>query len=272
MKDKAERPAAAALRGSGPDRALWAVSAGLFFASVAGTIYECRSMSGGMPMPGGWSMSMAWMRMPGQRWLGAALAFVAMWSLMMVAMMLPSLVPALSQYRKSLGQRREPRKSDRLWLTLFVGVGYFFVWAVVGASIYPFGALLAAATMRWDALARSIPLASGVVLLFAGLLQLTGWKAELLRECRSPRCGQGPDHFLTAWRHGLRLGLRCAICCAGFMTALIVVGVMDLAAMGVITVAITAERILPGPERAARAAGILVLAVGTLAILRSLAA
>ena len=28
-------------------------------------------MSGGMPMPGGWTMSMAWMRMPGQGWVGA---------------------------------------------------------------------------------------------------------------------------------------------------------------------------------------------------------
>ena len=46
-------------------------------------------------MPGGWSMSMAWMRMPGQTWPGAAASFLAMWAVMMVAMMLPSLVPML---------------------------------------------------------------------------------------------------------------------------------------------------------------------------------
>ena len=49
----------------------------------------------GMEMPGGWTMSMAWMRMPGQGWPGAAATFLGMWIVMMVAMMLPVLVPML---------------------------------------------------------------------------------------------------------------------------------------------------------------------------------
>jgi predicted metal-binding membrane protein len=63
-------------------------------ASGTGTIVWCASMSamGEMPMPGGWTMSMAWMRMPGQTWPGAAAAFLSMWVVMMAAMMLPSLV------------------------------------------------------------------------------------------------------------------------------------------------------------------------------------
>jgi len=44
-----------------------------------------------MTMPGGWMMSMAWMRLPGQSWPGAAASFLGMWIVMMVAMMLPSL-------------------------------------------------------------------------------------------------------------------------------------------------------------------------------------
>jgi predicted metal-binding membrane protein len=73
------------------------VSALLFAASAAVTIVWCASMSasGGMPMPGGWTMSMAWMRMPGQTWPGAAASFLGMWVMMMVAMMLPCLVPML---------------------------------------------------------------------------------------------------------------------------------------------------------------------------------
>jgi predicted metal-binding membrane protein len=190
---------------------------------------------------------------------------------MMVAMMLPSLMPALSQYRCGLNRRSGPGESGRIWLTPLVGAGYFFVWAVVGASVYALGAPAAAAVMRWNAFARSIPLAAGIVLLLAGAVQLTSWKVELLRRCRDAPCDRELcANFLTAWRHGLRLGLRCALCCAGFMTALIVVGVMDLAAMGMTTVAITAERLLPGPERAARAAGILVLAVGTVAIVHAI--
>ena len=55
-------------------------------------------------MPGGWTMSMAWMRMPGQTWLGAAASFLGMWVGMMVAMMLPSLVPVLWRYREPVGR------------------------------------------------------------------------------------------------------------------------------------------------------------------------
>ena len=60
------------------------------------------SAMGEMPMPGGWTMSMAWMRMPGQTWPGAAASFFGMWIVMMVAMMLPSLVPMLWRYRQAV--------------------------------------------------------------------------------------------------------------------------------------------------------------------------
>jgi len=61
------------------------VSALLFAGSAAVTIVWCASLSamGGMPMPGGWTMSMAWMRMPGQTWPGAAASFLGMWVVMM---------------------------------------------------------------------------------------------------------------------------------------------------------------------------------------------
>src|SRR3984893_5567364 len=107
-------------------RAFVGVSALLFAASAAVTIHWCASMSsmGEMPMPGGWTMSMAWMRMPGQTWPGAAASFLGMWVVMMVAMMLPSLMPWLWRYRQAVG-RTEARLG---WLTALVGVGYFFVW------------------------------------------------------------------------------------------------------------------------------------------------
>jgi predicted metal-binding membrane protein len=83
-------------------RAFFGVSALLFAASAAVTIVWCASMSamGEMPMPGGWTMSVAWMRMPGQTWPGAAASFLGIWVVMMVAMMLPSLVPMLWRYRQ----------------------------------------------------------------------------------------------------------------------------------------------------------------------------
>src|SRR5215212_1731587 len=84
----------------------------LFAAGATVTIVWCASMSamGGMPMPGGWTMSMAWMRMPGQTWPGAAASFVGMWIVMMVAMMLPSLVPMLWRYRQAAGRRDGTRR------------------------------------------------------------------------------------------------------------------------------------------------------------------
>src|SRR5258708_30406136 len=132
--------------------AFLAVSALLFAASAAITVIWCASMSamGEMPMPGGWTMSMAWMRMPGQTWLGAAASFLGMWVVMMVAMMLPSLVPMLSRYRHAVGGPAETRLGR---LTVLVGVGYFVVWTVFGMAAFPLGFVLAAAAMQHAAFA-----------------------------------------------------------------------------------------------------------------------
>src|SRR5512139_1270189 len=93
------------------ERTFLGVSALLFIASAAVTVVWCSSMSamGGMPMPDGWTMSMAWMRMPGQTWPGAAASFLCMWVVMMVAMMLPSMVPMLWRYRRAVGGAGETR-------------------------------------------------------------------------------------------------------------------------------------------------------------------
>src|SRR5213592_3559301 len=112
------------------------VSALLFATSAAVTIVWCASMPamGDMPMAGGWTMSMAWMRMPGQTWPGAAATFLGMWVVMMVAMMLPSLVAMLRRYRGAVSGAGETHLG---WLTALVSVGYFFVWTVFGMVAYP---------------------------------------------------------------------------------------------------------------------------------------
>ena len=117
-------------------RVFFGVSALLFVASAAVTIVWGASMSamGGMPMPGGWTMSMAWIRMPGQTWPGAMASFLGMWVVMMVAMMLPSLVPMLWRYRQAVGR---PGEAGLGRLTALVGAGYFFVWTVVGKAANP---------------------------------------------------------------------------------------------------------------------------------------
>src|ERR1041385_1868356 len=64
-----------------------------FVAGVSATAYFCRSMCCEMEMPGGWTMSMMWMRMHGQTWFASAISFLFMWLAMMVAMMMPSALP-----------------------------------------------------------------------------------------------------------------------------------------------------------------------------------
>jgi len=244
------------------ERAFFSVSALLFAASAVVTIAWCGSMSAmrGMPMPGAWTMSMAWMRMPGQTWPGAAASFLGMWFVMMVAMMLPSLVPALWRYRQAVGRTGQTRL-DRL--TAVVGLGYFFVWIVFGMAIFPLGVALATVEMQRPALARAVPIAAGVVVLIAGALQFSAWKAHHLRCCReSPGRGRTlPADARTAWRHGLRLGLHCSYSSVGLTAILLVTGVMDLRVMAVITAAITIERLTPAGDRVAQAIG--AVAIGT---------
>lgn len=66
----------------------------------------------------------------------------------------------------------------------------------------------------------------------------------------------------NAWRHGMRLAADCALCCSGLMAILLVTSVRNLGTMALITVAITAERLFPEPERAARGAGLVIMATG----------
>ena len=253
-------------------QAFFGTSALLFAASAALTTVCCGSMSamGEMPMPGGWTMSMAWMLMPGQTWLGAAVSFVGMWVVMMVAMMLPSLVPTLWRYRQAVGKAGDVRLS---WLTALVGIGYFFVWTAFGVVVFPLGAALAEIEMQQPALARVVPIAVGVVVVIAGSLQFSAWKAHHLACCREPSGREPtlPADAATAWRHGLRIGLHCIYGCAGFTAILLVIGIMDLRVMALVTALITAERLASNGERVARTIGIVVVGVGLLLIARATA-
>jgi len=249
-------------------RAFVGVSVLLFAASAAVTIVWCASMStmGGMPMPGGWTMSMAWMRMPGQTWPGAMAAFLGMWLVMMAAMMLPSLVPMLWRYRQAVDGTTSLGR-----LTALVGAGYFLVWTVFGMVAFPLGVALAAVVMQQPALAHAVPTAVGVVVVMAGAFQFTAWKARHLACCRETpeRCRILPADAGSAWRYGLRLGFHCSCCCIGLTAVLLVIGVMDLRAMAVVAAAITVERLAPAGPRVAQIIGIVLIGSGLFVIARA---
>jgi predicted metal-binding membrane protein len=222
------------------DIRLYGMAALAFIASTAVTVVWCRSMPAmpGMEMPGGWTMTMAWARKPGQTWLEAGGTFLAMWTVMMVAMMLPVFAPALRRLR------REARRS-RAMPAIGFAAGYFGVWASVGLLLFPVGVGFNALAMRSEMLSEVTPLLGGLVVMVAGALQFTSRKARALVRCRHEEgcCGLQRGMPSDALRAGARLGLKCAYCCAPLTAILLVTGLMDLLAMALVTIAISAERL-----------------------------
>jgi predicted metal-binding membrane protein len=240
--------------------------AAAFCVSTAATIYFCRSMAGGMEMPGGWTMSMMWMRMPSQTWFMSGAMFLLMWLAMMVAMMLPSAMPMLNSYR-----RWRAGEEAACISTLIVASGYFAVWQLIGLVMYVACVSWAYATMRWSGLSRLVPSLIGVLLLLSGMMQFSRWKMSALKRCRDPlSCAalQAVDRRNNAWWHGLRQGASCAICCSGPMLALLALGAMNPAVMIIIAVVIAMEKLAPKPELIVRISGALAILAGCAMVLQ----
>ncbi|MCC8397519.1 DUF2182 domain-containing protein [Paraburkholderia sp. MMS20-SJTR3] len=246
-----------------------ALCALLFAASVAATLAQHASMAtmGELPLPGGGSLSMLWMPTCGRTWARAAASFVGMWIVMMAAMMLPSLGAMLLRYRATVGARVQ---AGRLaGLTLLVAGGYALVWSALGLAVFMVGAAFAMLELRWPLLAHGMPSITGVVVLLAGAVQCSAWKARHLACCRAtPSFAAGPA---GAFRYGVRTGIHCCCSCAGVTALLVVVGVSDLRLMAALTAAITAERLLPDGIRVARTSGMLAVGGGLLLIAQAAA-
>jgi predicted metal-binding membrane protein len=188
--------------------------------------------------------------------------FIAMWAAMMVAMMLPSSLPILLVYRRTLAFRGEPGLAFALWS---LGAAYFAVWTAFGVVAYLGGLGIAAAAMRSEAVARSVPLATGLALVVAGAYQLTPWKSACLRHCRDPlrliaaHLGGGRRGAVAL---GLHHGAFCAGCCSGLMVVQLSLGIMSVAAMIAVAAVIAAEKLLPQGLAIARGAGVAAIAAG----------
>jgi len=212
-------------------------------------------MAGGMAMPGGWTLSMVWTAMPGATWAASGARFVAMWLVMMVAMMLAPLVPMLASFRRN-------------GLAALAALAYFAVWALFGAAVYALGSAIARTELSWPAVARLAPLATGAALLVAGAVQLSTWKARqltLCRACVAPPTPAAPAALL----HGVRFGVNCSLCCLGLMVVLLVGGMMNSAVVAAVAVAVALERLGPRPALLARAIGAVVMATGALVLVRA---
>jgi predicted metal-binding membrane protein len=193
--------------------------------------------------------------------MGLALpAFLVAWTVMMAAMMLPSVAPVASLYARSISGRRALR------LTLF-SAGYLFVWASAGVIAFALGSLIAG-------LAEGDPrlgTAAGVVAyLGCGLYQLSPLKYRCLAHCRSPlslffhySSYQGP---LRDLRVGVHHGAYCLGCCWGLMVVLLALGAMSVVPMLILATVVITEKLWSKGEAFSRVVGFacLALAIATL--------
>lgn len=229
-----------------------------FLAGVLGTVYFCRPMCCDMRMPGGWTMSMMWMKMPGQTWFASTMCFMLMWLAMMVAMMLPSAVPMFVKTRQK-------------WSSLcYMASGYFIVWLIAGIAIYALGIPLMNFAMRSELFSRSIPLLSGALLINAGAIQFTRWKKTQLLRCRSQfGCSVSSAHCETGFKLGCKQGVACCFCCLSPMAVLLILGMMNPLVVIVVAIVIAAEKLLPRPEVTARVIGAATIFAGGIVIVTS---
>jgi predicted metal-binding membrane protein len=230
------------------------VAAAVGVGCAAVTIYWCTSMAA-MSSMGSESMGGEMNGEPRSDLLG----FIGTWTVMMLAMMMPALVPMLQRYRLTT---MRPQGIERR--TVVVGLAYFAVWVAAGVAVFVLGAVFDLAQQRIPAIAGHDQLIAGIVVLAAGVVQFTGWKARQLECCRSMPADR------SAWRHGLRIGLHCCCVSAGLMAILLVLGLMNLAVMALVTAAIASERLAPAGRRVACGIGVVAVAAGAVLTIASL--
>ena len=173
------------------------------------------------------------------------LTFV-MWVAMMVGMMLPSAGPMVLAFA-AVDRRRGERGGPLVSTSVFVA-GYLLVWTAFSA-VAAFGQWALFQTGWLDPHRQAIPpVAGGLLLLGAGLYELTTVKRSCLGRCRAPRAFV-EDHWRGGKRGALVMGFRHGVVCAGscwiLMTMLFAVGVMNLVWVAAITVFVLAEKVLP---------------------------
>jgi len=202
------------------------------------------------------------MVMPAKNAFDLLLLF-AMWSVMMVGMMLPSVAPVILTFAR-INRNRRTRGEPYAPVALFTA-GYLLAWGgfSVAATLVQAGLERAALLSPMDMTTDS-RLLGGVLFLAAGLYQFTPVKLACLRVCRSPI-----DFVLNHWRDGavgaLRMGLAhglyCLGCCWVLMLLLFVGGVMNLLWVAILGTAVLAEKLSTGPW-IGRIGGGLLLACG----------
>jgi predicted metal-binding membrane protein len=201
--------------------------------------------------------------------MGATL-FLTIWVVMMVAMMFPTVSPMILVFARVQRDRRDRRSSGRAFVPTWVFIGaYLLIWALYGVLAYV-GALFAERLVQqvpWIML-NAARIGGGIIVL-AGLYQLTPLKRACLAKCRTPQ-----DFILHSWRDGssgsFRMDLEHGIYCLGCNWLLFILlfplGIMNIAAMALLTALIFAEKVVPQGARIAQFAALALVLYGALVI------
>ena len=215
-----------------------------------------RDMYGSMTGPSAWTMASSWSASH------VALLF-AMWTAMMIGMMLPTAAPTLLTYGL-VARRGEGARDAPLRIHLFAG-GYLVAWTVFSAGATLAQRAFTAADVLSPMMEVRTPLVSGAMLVAAGLYQLTPFKRACLQACHSPaaflvkhwRAGRA-----GAFRIGLRHGWYCLGCCWALMLLLFAGGVMNLAVIVGLTMFLLIERLMPPTFQSGRFSGVVLVVAG----------
>jgi predicted metal-binding membrane protein len=181
------------------------------------------------------------------------------WTLMTVAMMLPTTLPLVALFRSVVRAH-----AARGRLTALLIAGYLLIWALLG--------LVALAVHRLidQALAQSAWLGGhawgigAAIVLLAGAYQFTSLKHACLEKCRSPlsflmQHWHGEDAEQDAFRLGIHHGLFCIGCCWSLMLLMFVVGIGSLAWMLALAAVMTIEKNLPWGRRLSAPLGVVMM-------------
>jgi predicted metal-binding membrane protein len=181
-----------------------------------------------------------------------------MWALMMVAMMLPSASPMILTYVAIA--RRQP--GARVYAPWIFAASYVLVWTLFSAAATA-GQLILQNSSLIDRAAHATWITGAMLLVLAGLYQLTPFKNACLSHCRSPL-----GFFMTEWSDGLtgalamgiKHGAQCLGCCWMLMGLLFVFGVMNLIWVAALSLLVLLEKVAPFGHTIARVSGAAMLA------------
>ena len=196
----------------------------------------------------------------------AAATFLAAWSVMMVAMMLPATAPMLLLFTTVQARRRGQATFVPTWV---FAAGYLLVWVAIGGLVYALVQFVSDLAGRLGASERETwaPVALGLTLVLAGLYQFTPLKRVCLRHCRSPfgfLAAHWREGYVGALRMGVWHGAYCVGCCWALFAVLVAAGVMSLAWMLLLTLVVFAEKVVPHGRRTAGVVGLLLVVLGVL--------